>query len=700
MSEADSIVNDFLTESRENLDRLDQDLVALENNPHDTERLARIFRTVHNIKGTCGFLGLTKLGQVAHAGETLLARLRDRQLTLTPETAGVLLALVDALRALLAHIQSTGREADTDYAGLIARLNLLQRAKPPESPEPPEEGAEPDLPAAQDADAAGPDDRIRVAVGLLDRLVTLVGELVLARNQVLELAGGQTESGLATTFQRLSRITSELQEAVLKTRMQPVAKVWNQFPRLVRDLALACGKQVRIDRDGDETEMDRSILEAVKDPLTHLVRNAVDHGIELPARRRERGKPAEGRVMLRARHEGGHVILEVADDGGGIDPARIRQKAIEGAFLTPHQADGMSERELVQLIFLPGFTTAAQVTSVSGRGVGMDVVKTNIEKLGGTIDVDSRPGEGTSFRLKIPLTLAIIPALLVTAGGDRYAIPQVSLRELVRLEGERAGREIEFVHGAPVYRLRGDLLPLVYLERLLEIGPVPPREIVNLVVLQAGERPFGLVVDGIHDTEDVVVKPLSRQLKGIPVYAGATILGDGRVALILDVPGIARTAGLQTETARTPVAAGTSAAPSRPTERRQALVLLGVGRDRRLAVPLARVVRLEQIAAGAVEQAAGREVVQYRGRILPLVRLPGADGGQDPLQVVVCSARGGSVGVVTDRILDVLETAVTLETSGPHDGLLGSAVIRDKITDLLDLDAFLGHDHTGGGTPA
>jgi two-component system, chemotaxis family, sensor kinase CheA len=386
---------------------------------------------------------------------------------------------------------------------------------------------------------------------LLDKLMNLVGELVLARNQILQFSNGKEDVGLIAPSQRLNLITTELQEGVMKTRMQPIGNIWSKFPRTVRDVATMCGKQVRIEMEGKETELDKTIIEAIKDPLTHIVRKSVDHGIETPPKRVAAGKSAEGRLSLRAYHEGGQVIIEISDDGAGLDPEKLRRKAVEKGLITPEQSARMSEREATNLIFLPGFSTADKVTNVSGRGVGMDVVKTNIDKIGGTVDVQSKPGTGTTVRMKIPLTLAIIPALIVTNGGERYAIPQISLLELVRLEGEDAKKRIELIQGVPVYRLRGRLLPLVHLDRELRVDPSAkdPSEVdaVNIVILQADDRQFGLVVDHINDTEEIVVKPLGKQLKGIRTFAGSTIMGDGRVALILDVLGIAQASNVVNE---------------------------------------------------------------------------------------------------------------------------------------------------------
>lgn len=579
------------------------------------------------------------------------------------------------------------------------------------------EPAEPRAPAVSDSS-------IRVDVGLLDKLMTLVGELVLARNQIMQFSTSQEDSSFLGTVQRLNLLTTELQAGVMKTRMQPIGNIWGKFPRLVRDLAVACGKQVRIDLEGQETELDKTIIEAIRDPLTHMIRNAVDHGIEPPQDRAARGKLAEGRLYLHAFHEGGKVIIEITDDGGGIDPARVRQKAIAAKLITPEQAARMSERELVNLVFLPGFSTADTVTHFSGRGVGMDVVRTNIEKIGGTVDVESRPGRGTTVKMKIPLTLAIIPALTITTGGDRYAIPQVSLLELVRLDGEQAQKGIELIHGTPVYRLRGNLLPLVYLNRQLQVEPgLSDGCEINIVVLQADDRQFGLVVDDIHDTEEIVVKPLQKQLKGITVFSGATIMGDGRVALILDVLGLAQRANVVSGI-RERTIGEKAAAASEQVGDRQTVLLFATRGGGRMAVPLALVARLEEFPRSAVERVGGQDVVQYRDEILPLVHVAralrraagtGSSGkprrqpagaarpaGDDPVQVVVYANGGRRVGLVVGRILDIVEETIVSRTEGGRPGVLFSAVVQGRVTEFLDLEGVIRSVNPGllGKAPA
>ncbi|MGV3710123.1 MAG: chemotaxis protein CheA [Gemmatimonas sp.] len=768
-NEVDEIVTEFLVESYEGLDDLDRDLVLLETAGNDKELLGRIFRCIHTVKGTCGFLGFSLLESVAHVGENLLSKLRDGALTVTPELTSALLSLVDAIRKMLQNIEATGNEGNGDYSALIAELIRLQdpdavRAAAPapvatpvvaEAPAPaapaapmPEDylddilpvragSVRPSEPAPVAAPAAAPvaapvaapaplaaapapaatnsnnnsnndhdasegksqgvaDASIRVDVGLLDKLMTLVGELVLARNQILQYTNSTTQGTvLHASSQRLNLLTTELQEGVMKTRMQPIGSIWSKFPRVVRDLAVACNKQIRLEMEGRETELDKTIIEAIKDPLTHIVRNAADHGIEVPETRIARGKPVEGQLLLRAYHEGGQVNIEITDDGGGLNAERLKQKAVDMGVMSSDQAARMSDREALNLIFHPGLSTAAKVTNISGRGVGMDVVKTNIEKIGGVVDVHSVLGKGTTLKIKIPLTLAIIPGLIITTCNNRYAIPQVSLLELVRLDSAEAKQGLEMIYGAPVFRLRGNLLPLVHLNHALDFTPnrwdMSSFDAVNIVVLQADGTPFGLVVDEINDTEEIVVKPLGRQLKGIPAFAGATIMGDGRVALILDVMGLAqqgRVVGQKGERAGAKLTDGAAGG----NDESQTLLLFGFDTDRRMAVPLSAIARLEEFPRGIIERTGRHEVVQYRDRIMPIVRLRDILDGispsyEDPdmLQVVVYSHNDQSIGLVVDRILDIVQTDASVQRRNDGGAVLGSAVIQGKVTDILDL---------------
>ncbi len=763
--DGNEILQEFLIESHEGLDQLDRDILELEQNGATTELVSRVFRCVHTIKGTCGFLGFGTLEAVAHVGENLLSRVRDGVVPISPELTTALLRLNDAVRGMLQEIESTGADAAGDYRELIDLLASLAERRVTVTPasELASELASEDAPPVHDepsvprigeiliqqgmvhpADVAAAvheqargssaplgdilvargsvtpcdvkdalvvqqearsaqvsDGSIRVDVALLDRLMNLVGELVLARNQIIQSSATRTDNALLSTTQRLNLITSELQEGVMKTRMQPIGNVWSKFPRVVRDLAVACGKQVTIQMEGANTELDKTIIEAIKDPLTHIVRNAVDHGIEAPRFRVVADKPPEGRLLLRAFHEGGQVNIEITDDGAGIDPARLRAKAIEKGILAADAATRLSDREAMQLIFAPGFSTAEKITNVSGRGVGMDVVKTNIEKIGGTVDVASTVGVGTTLRIKIPLTLAIIPALVVTSAGERFAIPQVSLLELVRMEHDEARQKIEMIYDQPVYRLRGRLLPLVHLNHTMELERTPwPNEpdardeALSIVVLQTDGVQFGLVVDRIMDTEEIVVKPLGKQLKSLACFAGATIMGDGRVALILDVHGLAGRAGvLASEKER---AASDARVESRDSggAGTQTLLVFAVTEAMRMALPLAEIARLEEFEPSQVELSDRHEVIQYRGDIMPLVRLADLLGGveqtPDPveaetMQVIVVAHGDRHIGVVVDRIVDIVESAVNATNRTRPGLLLGSTVIQGRVTDLLDV---------------
>ncbi len=728
--EDQEIIKEFLIESTENLARLEQEIVELEQCPDDPRLLAGIFRTIHTIKGTCGFLSFSNLESVTHIAENILSQLRNGERSLTPELTSLILQTVDAVKKELAHIESAGKESGEVYEDLRGRLTRACDGKTGKSQEPrqaedhqeptakPESEemttGSPTAVAGQDGERSGAgkgmpvaDSTIRVDVGLLDKLMNLVGELVLTRNQILQFNAQQEDTTLNVTSQRLNLITTELQEGVMKTRMQPIGVVGNKLPRLVRDLAATLGKQIQLEIDGADTELDKTIIEAIKDPLTHIVRNCCDHGIERPEVRVANGKSAQGKVMLRAFHEGGQVNIEIADDGAGINLAKVKEKAIQKGLLRPDQAERISDREVLNLAFLPGMSTADKVTSVSGRGVGMDVVKSNIEKIGGTVDLLSRPGLGTTLKVKIPLTLAIIPGLIVTAKerrlaprgqraiGDRFVIPQVSLLELIRLEGDAGKRQIERIQGTQVYRRRGQLLPIVYLNEVLEMGEALDSNVVNIVVLQAEDRQFGLVVDGISDTQEIVVKPLGKQFKGLSCYAGATIMGDGQVALILDVLGIGQRSGVVQESRERSRAEAEHS--QQAGSDRQTFLLFRAGSFERVAVPLSMVARLEEFPQSKIEHAGGRRVVQYRGRILSLASLGtileagAADTAsvQDPAQVIVFTDGDRSVGLLVDQILDIVEENITVRRSADRKGLLGSAVIGKKVADLLDLHAVI-----------
>lgn len=788
MSVDDELLKEFLIESSESLDQLDRDLVALEENPRDAQRLSSIFRTVHNIKGICGFLGFVKLGAIAHSGEHLLGKLRDGSIDLDERVTGALLSFVDTVRVILGSIERTGGEGDGDYRDLAHSLAVIAeeaaaararggdivvtrltpppsapaaQAAPPapptppsgappvvavpnapaeESDSPPRPPAAPDqlppaatespapkdsvppaltdsvppaaptparAPTAEAAPAAKPAGRaatvpvaesaIRVDVGLLGSLVDLVGELVLARNQLqatvrrLSATAGGEDSELLKVAHRIDTVTAALQSAALKTRMQPIDQVFNKFPRLVRDLAVGCGKDVQLSIHGADTELDRSLIETIRDPLTHLLRNAVDHGIEPPQTRVERGKPAAGKLALRAFHESGQVTIEITDDGGGIRVDAVREKAVARGLVTAEQAAFLSDERVFQFIFEPGFSTAATVTNISGRGVGMDVVRTNIEAIGGTVELDSRPGVGTTVRVRIPLTLAIMPALIVHAGGQRFAIPQAAVRELIALGSSRSAAVIEGLEGAPVMRLRDRLLPLVFLRGLLGIGhaatPVPGAGAPpagTVVVLRVDSQEFGLVVDGVARAEDIVVKPIAKVLVALGVYAGATVLGDGDVVLIMDPRGVAQAARIPAR------AADESLAAVAPAAARPRYLVCETGRGRRVAVPLEDVQRLETFPPDRLEEAAGRLVAHREGHLLAVADVDAmVQGTPEPISgavtAVILPPARGEVGLRVRRILEVVEPAMPIDPALAAAGMLGTVVIDGRAMEVLDV---------------
>jgi two-component system chemotaxis sensor kinase CheA len=810
--ENEEFIREFLEESEENLDQLDQDFVSLEQEPGDLERLDSIYRAIHTIKGTSGFFAFSKLGAVAHAAENLLSRLRDGEITLNEHLTSALLESVDAVRGILENIGRDGEEGDGDYRELNQRLDDLSTAALPAntsgststaqendehtSVSPKSDNDEPikpppvdhgqqgkvetspvmgavsedidsnadseathasettgdretvpadvesieangiataidEAPKTEDptalkttADARPPEipptgqspdggltpssaseGSIRVDVGLLNQLMDLVGELVLARNQLLQTESHEHDRRLSNVTQQVNRITTELQERVMQTRMQPIGNIWGKFPRLVRDLAVMCGKEVELLMDGQETEIDKSLLEAIKDPLTHLIRNAIDHGIESSNERISCGKNKKGQLHLRAWHQGGKVNIEISDNGQGIDPAKIREKAIAKQLITAKEAGEMGDQQLVQLIFWPGFSTAAQVTGVSGRGVGMDVVKTNIESIGGSIDIQSRVGIGTAIKIKIPLTLAIVPALIISSQQQLFAIPQSHLVEMLRIDLNREIDGIEKIRDTPVYRLRGELLPIVYLSKLFGTEPAERQvhaDQVNIVVLQADNCRFGLVVDHVERTEEIVVKALHASLGVIPHLAGATVMGDGRVALILDVLGLANDIGLSVEELKQ--AAGIIEKEQNEKRASQMLIFrLDSGRE--LALPLSEVDRIEDIPIAKIEETDQMKAVQYRGQIMPLIPLaellgetiaPEGDVSLKPmpsdsaLKAIVINVDGNPTAIAVREIVDVAEQAGPMRlTQKPGNLIRGAAVIEGKVTDVLDIGPVL-----------
>ncbi|MBV8113222.1 MAG: chemotaxis protein CheW [Silvibacterium sp.] len=725
----DDLIREFLIESQDGLDRMEQCLTELEERPEDAGLLAEIFRSVHTIKGTTGFLGFSRLEALSHAGENLLGLLRDGKIQADSRIISALLGLLDDLRTILQSIETTGGEGEaSDDGEMIERLRALaevseaapapvrrRRRRQLKQEEPaeeiavqqPEEGKEEDKPVPAKRNAATAEEpaiahsgaaesTLRVDIGLLNRMMNLVGELVLTRNQILQ--AHSPEAGFAPLARRLDMVTADLREAVMKARMQPVSHVFSKFPRLVRDLSQQLGKPVKLELEGQETELDKSLLEAIKDPLTHSVRNAIDHGIEAPEVRQAAGKSPEGLLKLTARQQGSYVMVEVTDDGGGIRVERIRDKVIERRLITTQKAAQLSDRELLQLIFMPGFSTADKVTNVSGRGVGMDVVRTNVERIGGKVEIDSRPGGGTTLRLSIPLTLAIIPALIVRCREQNFALPQGPLFELVHLTAEQAREQIEWLENIPLYLLRGRLLPLVFLDRLLAQKEAGEGAGCYIAVLNADGRRYGLVVDGLADPEEIVVKPLSAVLKGIGLFSGATVMGNGEMALILDPGAIAVRAGIGLD-------ADEEEAPQNGEETAimtgSEFLMVETGGEE-AALPLEEILRIERIPRARFERMGQRLVLRLNGSLLPLEDRSGILAGpareDSEITVVVCRDGGRHVGITVSQVVDVASGA-PLTHAGTDIVAPEVTLLKERVTSVIDYraDSGTGRGCGGGG---
>ena len=675
MDELAGIIKDFLIETAEHLERLDADVLALEENPDDAEHLASAFRAFHTLKGTCAWLGFAQLEALAHSAESLLSALRDSKVRFDTEVASTLLKASNVVRRALPTIEATHSEGAVDVAALRAELEAhIEATSVPEEPVDVWQAAY----AGEEALSAIADRTVRVDVGVLDRLMNQVGELVLARNQIMQ--------GAATGIGHLRTITAELQQTVMKARLQPIGAVWSGLPRLAREAARAANKDAKLEMIGEHTEVDRSLLQAVRDPMSHLVRNAIDHGIESQAERVLAGKPAHGTVTVAAYHKNGQVVVEVSDDGAGMDLPRIKGVAVARKLITSQQASVMTERELTQLVFTPGFSTRQEVSHLSGRGVGLDVVKTHVDSLGGSIDIETTRGQGSTIRMHLPLTLAIVQALTIRCSGLRFAVPQTQVVELVRVKADA----LEHVHDALVLRLRGALVPLVDLAQLLERPSARAEEVV-VVIVEAARHRFGVIVDGVGDVEEIVVKPLASQLRALAVYSGTAVMSDGRVALILDAHGIAQKAHVLTPDIES------IASPKRAPVTEAKRYLVALNRDGgQIALPLDQVERLEDLATSSIEVVGNREVVQYRGSILPLIRLRDVleerrkvpretTQAADTLAAIVCHSGSRRIGIVVDRILDVMDDQGVVGPSTRR-GVAGTVVAFGKVAELIDVE--------------
>src|ERR1700756_359139 len=794
----DDLLREFLTETSESLDTVDNQLVRFEQEPNNAKILDNIFRLVHTIKGTCGFLGLPRLEALAHAGETLMGKFRDG-MPVRAEAVTVILSSIDRIKEILAGLEATEAEPEGNDRDLIDQLEAMvgmaamsasappiasrsaspiasgapsptptagpaapapaaapaaaevtegtlvvqTRERPlrrgevsldelerafretvveaepaPVAPAVVSEPAAPKVEAKKDAPKESAKDAkkdakparkaasnageetsegdrianqsIRVNVDTLEHLMTMVSELVLTRNQLLEISRRNEDTEFKVPLQRLSNVTAELQEGVMKTRMQPIGNAWQKLPRIVRDLSGELGKQIELDMHGADTELDRQVLDLIKDPLTHMVRNSADHGLETPAERVASGKGEQGTIRLSAYHEGGHIIICIADNGRGLNTEKIKAKAISSGLVTEAEPEKMSEAQIHKFIFAPGFSTAAAITSVSGRGVGMDVVRTNIDQIGGTIDIKSVAGEGSSVTIKIPLTLAIVSALIVEAGGDRFAIPQLAVVELVRARANSEHR-IERIKDTAVLRLRNKLLPLMHLKKLLKIDDGSSSDPENgfIVVTQVGSQTFGIVVDGVFHTEEIVVKPMSTKLRHIEMFSGNTILGDGAVIMIIDPNGIAKALGASSAASQQ-MAEENASHHASSGEQLTSLLAFRAGSAQPKAVPLALVTRLEEIATDKIELSNGRYMVQYREQLMPLVQMEGVtvrSTGSQPILVFVDDKR--AMGLVVDEIVDIVEERLNIEVAGSPQGILGSRVVKGQATEVIDVGYFL-----------
>ena len=738
----DDLIVEFITETNEGLGELDTDLIKLEQNPNDKDLIGKIFRLMHTIKGTCGFLGLPRLEKVAHHAENVMGRFRDGNLKVTPAYVSLILESLDRVRMLLGHIETNGTEPEGSDAELIEKLDIVfegrdqvQEVEPaevatdsdelqrifdetpvgiPEAPPAPVAAAAPapvekpqpvavTAPSPSPAPAAAKDSdgetkesslanqSLRVNVDVLENLMTMVSELVLTRNQLLQITRSQKDTDIATPLQRLNHVVSDLQDGVMKTRMQPIGNAWAKLPRIIRDLSMELHKKIDLVMTGQDTELDRQVLDMIKDPLTHMVRNSGDHGIEAPADRARAGKKETGTIQLKAFHEGGHIIIQIIDDGKGLPMDKIRAKIIQNGLATQDELDKMSTQQIQQFIFKAGFSTADKITSVSGRGVGMDVVRTNIEKIGGSIELNSVEGKGSTFTIKIPLTLAIVSSLIVETAGQKFAIPQLAVNELV-LVSQTSENKIEILNDTPVFRLRNKILPLTELSSLLKLAKPATDELERfdrkyIIVTQVGGYRFGIIVDRVFDTEEIVVKPVPKILKSIHLFSGNTILGDGSVIMILDPNGIAKATGdIEADKAEE-----LSDKEASRGQQRTSLLLFRAGSGVPKAVPLSLVSRLENIEMSKVEMASGKMMVKYRDRLMTLMPFSSAvDIKSAELKpLLVFSDKDTSVGIIVDEIVDIQEEYIDIQQGTSADGIMGSAILQGQATEIVDVGYYL-----------
>ena len=713
MENHDEILAEFILEAREIIDRLDGDFVRLEENPGDQALVGNIFRGLHTLKGSSGFFSLKRLEKLSHAGESLLGKIRAGHAELDFEKSTRLLEMNDILRAIIEGVEANHQEPLGDDQELIAILlgSTSAPTKPAEEISVPQvESTTSQAPSEIQLDYSEPAESVmtspsgqevvvpvKVNPEVLDKLMNIASEMVLARNRLLPFSQQSSDKLFTSAVRSIDLLTLELQERMMKMRMQPIFHIWDKFPRLVRDVSAECGKKVRLLQEGSETELDRILLDSIRDPLIHLIRNSIDHSIESSEVRLEKGKSEIAYLVLRAAHQNGTVIVEVIDDGAGVDYERVRQRAISRGLISVEKAHALNHKELIDLIFLPGFSTRDTITNLSGRGVGMDVVKNNIENIGGSIEITSVPNEGTHVRLKIPLTLAILPTLFVKCAEEIFLIPQNRILELVRFAPNQPNNGIEDFYGTPTFRLRDKLIPLLFLNEQLSLdaSPLKPKQKLFIAVLNFNGTLFGLVVEEVLNIQDIVIKPLGELLRDMSNFAGATIMGNGDVALILDIDGIARKSGLVERLQANPIRQEELYIP--PVEEMISVLLFEIPGLNKIALPLDAIDHIIKLDANQIQQNGNREVVYFNERLMDLVRLDryvsGGDKGALPAArapVLTCRYRDRLYGLVVKQVTDIIEVPAKLhELSSPQKGLNGCIIYNDQVINVLDLEEVL-----------
>ena len=722
MENHDEILAEFILEAREIIDRLDGDFVRLEENPGDQALVGNVFRGLHTLKGSSGFFALKRLEKLSHAGESLLGKIRAGQATLDFDKSTRLLEMNDILRSIIEGVEANHIEPAGDDHELIAALlgaipteikqthdkisspltneapEIVLKPEPQPAPEIQVEYAEPAealMPNTPGQEVVVP---VKVNPEVLDKLMNIASEMVLARNRLLPFSQQSSDKLFTSAVRSIDLLTLELQERMMKMRMQPIFHIWDKFPRLVRDVSAECGKKVRLLQEGSETELDRILLDSIRDPLIHLIRNSIDHSIESPEIRLQKGKSELAYLVLRAAHQNGIVIVEVIDDGAGVDYERVRQRAVSRGLISGEKAQLLNHKELIDLIFLPGFSTRDAITNLSGRGVGMDVVKNNIENIGGSIEVTSIPNEGTHVKLKIPLTLAILPTLFVRSGGEIFLIPQNRILELVRFSPNQPNNGIEDFYGTPTFRLRDKLIPLLFLDEQLKMAkkPLKPKQKLFITLLNFNGTLFGLVVEEVLNIQDIVIKPLGELLRDMSNFAGATIMGDGEVALILDVDGIARKSGLVERLQANPIRQEERYVPT--VEEMISVLLFEIPGLNKIALPLDSIDHIIKLDPSQIQQNGSREVVYFNEQLMDLVRLDHyvSGGSKDShlnharVPVLTCHYRDRLYGLVVKQVTDIIEVPAKLhELATPQRGLNGCIIYNDQVINVLDLEEVL-----------